>query len=66
MVYLVWHSISRAIVTTLSGSLLLQVGYFGGLLFLVWRSGCAERRAQRAQHCHRVRYQSQDYREGDE
>ncbi|WP_370906539.1 exopolysaccharide production repressor protein [Ensifer sp. WSM1721] len=66
MVYLVSHSIRSVIVTTLAGSLLLQVGYFGSVLFLVWRSSCAQRRAQRTEHCQRVRYQSQSYHEGDE
>nr|WP_246452691.1 exopolysaccharide production repressor protein [Sinorhizobium mexicanum] len=53
-------------VTTFVSWLLLQVAYFGSVLFLVWRSSCAQRGAQRAVHCQKVRYQSQEYHEGDE
>ncbi|WP_246763639.1 exopolysaccharide production repressor protein [Rhizobium sp. 007] len=49
VVYSVSHSIRVTIVTTLAASLLLQLAYFGSVLFLVWRNNCA-RRAVRAPH----------------
>lgn len=42
-VYVASHSIRAVVVTTLDCSLLLQLGYFASVLFLVWRSGCASR-----------------------
>ncbi|WP_352846740.1 exopolysaccharide production repressor protein [Mesorhizobium sp. M0622] len=36
--------------TTLACSLLLQLAYFGSVLVLVWRSGCAREAGQRAEH----------------
>ncbi|WP_371259080.1 exopolysaccharide production repressor protein [Ensifer sp. BR816] len=68
MVYFVSYSIRRVLVTTFAGWLLLQVAYFAGVLFLVWRSSCAQRSAQRAKHfrnCEEVLYQSQVHHEGD-
>lgn len=50
-VYFVLHSIRTAILTTLAYSLLLQVAYFGSVLFLVWRSGCARKAGQKAGDC---------------
>ncbi|MER8511121.1 exopolysaccharide production repressor protein [Mesorhizobium sp. M0894] len=47
-VYFASHSIPLAIVTTLACSLLLQVVYFGSVLFLLWRSSCACRADERA------------------
>ncbi|WP_244627505.1 exopolysaccharide production repressor protein [Microvirga tunisiensis] len=43
MVCFVPHSIRTVIVTTLACALLLQVGYFGSVLFLFWLL-CLERR----------------------
>nr|WP_245181581.1 exopolysaccharide production repressor protein [Sinorhizobium mexicanum] len=65
-VYFLSLSIRKVVVTTFVSWLLLQVAYFGSVLFLVWRSSCAQRGAQRAVHCQKVRYQSQEYHEGDE
>ncbi|WP_234828180.1 exopolysaccharide production repressor protein [Sinorhizobium fredii] len=36
--YFFSHSIRQVIVATLAGWLLLQISYFGGVLFLIWRS----------------------------
>ncbi|WP_292490959.1 exopolysaccharide production repressor protein [Mesorhizobium sp.] len=49
-VYLASHSIPLAVVATLACSLLLQVVYFGSVLFLTWRSSCACRAGERAEH----------------
>ncbi|MER8492064.1 exopolysaccharide production repressor protein [Mesorhizobium australicum] len=49
-VYFASHSIGTVVVTTLTCSLLLQVGYFVSVLFLIWRSGCISRAGQRAEH----------------
>ncbi len=46
IVYLVTGSISDAVVTTVVGSLLLQLAYFGHVLFLLWRAHCARRARQ--------------------
>ncbi|QND69662.1 exopolysaccharide repressor protein (plasmid) [Mesorhizobium loti] len=65
-VYFASHSIRLAVVTTLACSLLLQVGYFASVLFLVWRSGCASRAGQRTEHfssCKEVRSQPADHDE---
>lgn len=40
-VYFASQSIRLAVVTTLACSLLLQMVYFGSVLFLLWRSSCA-------------------------
>ena len=40
-VYFASQSIRLAVVTTLACSLLLQMVYFGSVLFLLWRSICA-------------------------
>ena len=65
--YFVSHSIRKVIVAMVASSLLLQVAYFGSVLFLVWQSTCAQRRAQRAHLGGRqdVRHHSQEYHEGD-
>ncbi|MFA1623686.1 exopolysaccharide production repressor protein [Rhizobium mongolense] len=47
VVYCVSQSVRRTIVTTLAVSFLLQLAYFGSLLFLVWRAGCDRRTVQR-------------------
>ncbi|WP_244621938.1 exopolysaccharide production repressor protein [Neomesorhizobium albiziae] len=63
------HSIRTAILTTLAFSLLLQVAYFGSVLFLVWRSSCARGAGQRAEHfgsSQEDRHESPDYNEGEE
>ncbi|MFB9985513.1 exopolysaccharide production repressor protein [Mesorhizobium kowhaii] len=60
-VYFASHSIRQAVVTTLACSLLLQIGYFGSVLFLVWRPS---RRGQRTEHfgsCKAVGCQPPDY-----
>ncbi|QND62238.1 exopolysaccharide repressor protein (plasmid) [Mesorhizobium huakuii] len=65
-VYFASHSIRLVVVTTLACSLLLQVGYFASVLFLIWRSGCASRAGQRAEHfgsCKEVRCQPTDHDE---
>ncbi|WP_352615421.1 exopolysaccharide production repressor protein [Mesorhizobium sp. M0323] len=49
-VYFASHSIGTVVVTTLACSLLLQVAYFASVLFLIWRSGCASRAGQMAEH----------------
>ncbi|WP_309508983.1 exopolysaccharide production repressor protein [Mesorhizobium onobrychidis] len=50
IVYFASHSIPLAIVTTMACSLLLQVVYFASVLFLLWRSSCACRADERAEH----------------
>ncbi|WP_245445991.1 exopolysaccharide production repressor protein [Mesorhizobium kowhaii] len=40
-VYFASQSIRLAVVTTLACLLLLQMVYFGSVVFLVWRSSCA-------------------------
>ncbi|WP_348640278.1 MULTISPECIES: exopolysaccharide production repressor protein [unclassified Mesorhizobium] len=55
IVYLASHSIHLAVVATLACSLLLQVVYFGSVLFLIWRSSCACRAGERADHFGRAR-----------
>ncbi|ESY79345.1 hypothetical protein X740_16315 [Mesorhizobium sp. LNHC221B00] len=49
-VYFASHSVGTVVVTTLACSLLLQVAYFAGVLFLIWRSGCANRAGEMAEH----------------
>ncbi|WP_337422833.1 exopolysaccharide production repressor protein [Sinorhizobium meliloti] len=46
-VFFVSHSIRRVVITTLGTSLLLQVAYFGSVLFLVWRASCNRRAVER-------------------
>ncbi|WP_072597251.1 exopolysaccharide production repressor protein [Sinorhizobium americanum] len=63
-VYFVTNSIRQVIVATLAGWLLLQIAYFGSVLFLIWRSSCDQRNAQRTAHFRKrqtVRHRSQDY-----
>ncbi|WP_085034662.1 exopolysaccharide production repressor protein [Ensifer aridi] len=63
-VYFVSHSIRHVIVATLAGWLLLQVAYFASVLFLIWRSSCDQRDAQRSEHFRKrrtVRHRSQEY-----
>ncbi|WP_192356054.1 exopolysaccharide production repressor protein [Mesorhizobium mediterraneum] len=48
-VYFASHSIRTVVVTTLAGSLLLQVAYFASVLFLIWRSSCAFRAGERTE-----------------
>ncbi|MER8628058.1 exopolysaccharide production repressor protein [Mesorhizobium sp. M1143] len=48
--YFASHSIDTVVVTTLAGSLLLQLAYFASVLFLIWRSGSVGRAGQRAEH----------------
>ncbi|UVK35700.1 exopolysaccharide production repressor protein (plasmid) [Mesorhizobium sp. AR10] len=65
-VYFASHSIRLVVVTTLACSLLLQVGYFASVFFLIWRSGCASRAGQRTEHfgsCKEVRSQPADHDE---
>ncbi|MER9495497.1 exopolysaccharide production repressor protein [Mesorhizobium sp. M0320] len=50
IVYVASHSIRTVAVTTLACWLLLQVGYFASVLFLIWRSGHISRARQRAEH----------------
>ncbi|WP_019856463.1 MULTISPECIES: exopolysaccharide production repressor protein [Mesorhizobium] len=67
-VYFVSHSFRLAVVTTLSCSLLLQLGYFASVLFLIWRSSCAGKAGQGAglfDRSQEVRYQSRDDDEGE-
>ncbi|WFU51701.1 exopolysaccharide production repressor protein (plasmid) [Sinorhizobium terangae] len=64
-VYFLSLSIRKVVVTTLFSWLLLQVAYFGSLLFLIWRDCRAERGAQRTEYCQKVRDQSQEYHKGD-
>ncbi|PDQ22618.1 exopolysaccharide repressor protein [Mesorhizobium sanjuanii] len=62
-VYFASHSFRLAVVTTLGCSLLLQVGYFASVLFLIWRSNCAGKAGQEAELVDRsqeVRYPSRD------
>ncbi|OBP78266.1 MULTISPECIES: exopolysaccharide production repressor protein [Mesorhizobium] len=62
-VYFVSHSFRLAVVTTLGCSLLLQLGYFASVLFLIWRSSCAGKAGQGAglfDRSQEVRYQSRD------
>ncbi|MER9867266.1 exopolysaccharide production repressor protein [Mesorhizobium sp. M0136] len=49
-VYFASYSIGTVVVTTLACSLLLQLAYFASVLFLIWRSGCASRAGQMAEH----------------
>ncbi|MER9032607.1 exopolysaccharide production repressor protein [Mesorhizobium sp. M0674] len=49
-VYFASHSIGTVVVTTLACSLLLQLAYFASVLFLIWRSGCANRSGEMAKH----------------
>ncbi|WP_280952059.1 exopolysaccharide production repressor protein [Sinorhizobium sp. BJ1] len=51
IVYFVSGSIRSAVVTTMVGSLSLQLAYFGGVLLLVWRAGRARRAVQRTEQC---------------
>ncbi|TCN19798.1 exopolysaccharide production repressor [Sinorhizobium americanum] len=63
-VYVFLHSIRQVIVATLAGWLLLQVAYFGSVLFLIWRSSCDQRDAQRSEHFGKrqtVRHRSREY-----
>ncbi|WP_312032769.1 exopolysaccharide production repressor protein [Sinorhizobium psoraleae] len=46
-VYFVSHSIRRVIIATVCTLLLLQVAYFGSVLFLVWRARCKRRAVER-------------------
>ncbi|MDK1378634.1 MULTISPECIES: exopolysaccharide production repressor protein [unclassified Sinorhizobium] len=60
-VYFFSHSIRQVIVATLVGCLLLQVAYFGSVIFLIWRSSCDQRDAQRSEHfrkCQTARHRS--------
>lgn len=62
-VYFASHSSRLAVITTLGCSLLLQLGYFASVLFLIWRSSCAGKARQGAELFDRsqeVRYQSRD------
>ncbi|WP_267886010.1 exopolysaccharide production repressor protein [Ensifer aridi] len=54
IVYLVSGSIRSAVVTTMVGSLSLQLTYFGGVLLLVWRAAGARRAVQGAEQLHGV------------
>ncbi|MER8649230.1 exopolysaccharide production repressor protein [Mesorhizobium sp. M1121] len=66
IVYFASHSIRTVVVTTLACSLLLQLAYFASVLFLIWRSSCASRAGQMAEHfgrCQDVGYQPPDYDE---
>lgn len=49
-VYFASHSIGTVVVTTLGCSLLLHLTYFASVLFLIWRSNCASRAGQMAEH----------------
>ncbi|MEI9402080.1 exopolysaccharide production repressor protein [Mesorhizobium argentiipisi] len=49
-VYVMSLSICTVVIKTLSCALLLQAGYFASVLFLIWRSGCPGRVAQKAKH----------------
>ncbi|MER8672058.1 exopolysaccharide production repressor protein [Mesorhizobium sp. M1156] len=65
-VYFASHSIRLAVVMTLACSLLLQLAYFGSVLFLIWRSGFAREAGQTAEHFgsfEDVGYQSPDHYE---
>ncbi|MER8457702.1 exopolysaccharide production repressor protein [Mesorhizobium sp. M1300] len=66
IVYFASHSIRLAVVMTLGCSLLLQLAYFGSVLFLIWWSGCASRAGQMAEHfgsCKEVGAQLPDHDE---
>ena len=66
--YFVSHSIRRVMVTTMGAWLLLQVAYFGSVLFLIWRSSRAQsgrQRAKRFDDRQEGRYLSKTYHEGD-
>ncbi|MGX5845237.1 exopolysaccharide production repressor protein [Mesorhizobium sp. ArgA1] len=68
-VYFVSRSIRMVIGTALTSAVLLQVGYFGSVLLLMWRSSSAGRSAQKANHfdsCQERRRQSPTYRENEE
>ncbi|RAZ71731.1 exopolysaccharide repressor protein [Mesorhizobium atlanticum] len=54
IVYFGSHSIRIALVTTLACSLLLQLGYFANVLFLIWRAG-HDSRASRTAETHKLR-----------
>ncbi|MER9432764.1 exopolysaccharide production repressor protein [Mesorhizobium sp. M0408] len=63
IIYFASHSIRTVVVTTLACSLLLQLAYFASVLFLIWRSSCASRAGQMAEHfgrCKDVGYQPPD------
>ncbi|MER8969571.1 exopolysaccharide production repressor protein [Mesorhizobium sp. M0808] len=65
-VYFASRSIGTVVVTTLACSLLLQLAYFASVLFLIWRSSCASRAGQMAEHfdrCKEVGYPPPDYDE---
>ncbi|WP_245314452.1 exopolysaccharide production repressor protein [Sinorhizobium alkalisoli] len=47
-VYFVSHSIRKVIITALGISVLLQVAYFGSVLFFVWRAKSTRRAVERA------------------
>ncbi|QKD19658.1 exopolysaccharide repressor protein [Mesorhizobium sp. NZP2077] len=62
-VYFASHSFRLAVVMTLGCSLLLQLGYFASVLFLIWRSSCAGKAGQGPElfdGSQEVRYQSRD------
>ncbi|WP_404926337.1 exopolysaccharide production repressor protein [Mesorhizobium sp. ORM16] len=62
-VYFASHSFRLALVTTLGCSLVLQLGYFASVLFLIWRCRCAGKAGQGAELFDRsqeVRYKSRD------
>ncbi|WP_096453668.1 MULTISPECIES: exopolysaccharide production repressor protein [unclassified Mesorhizobium] len=61
-VYFASHSFRLAVVTTLGCSLLLQLGYFASVLFLIWRSSCAGKAGQEAELVDR----SQEVRSSDD
>ncbi|WP_245467229.1 MULTISPECIES: exopolysaccharide production repressor protein [unclassified Mesorhizobium] len=56
------YSFRLAVVTTLGCSLLLQLGYFASVLFLISRSSCAVKAEQSSvfDRSQEVRYQSPD------
>ncbi|MER9227817.1 exopolysaccharide production repressor protein [Mesorhizobium sp. M0664] len=49
-VYFASLSIRTVVVTTLACSVLLQLAYFASVLFLIWRSDCANRAGEMAEH----------------
>ncbi|WP_018097443.1 exopolysaccharide production repressor protein [Sinorhizobium meliloti] len=62
-VYFLSRSIRQVIVATFAGWLLLQVGYFGSMLFLIWRSSRVRGGAQGDEHLgdsQKLRYRSQE------
>ncbi|RWE22244.1 MULTISPECIES: exopolysaccharide production repressor protein [unclassified Mesorhizobium] len=61
-VYFASNSLRLAVITTLGCSLLLQLGYFASVLFLIWRSSSAGKARQGAELFDRqeVWYQSRD------